>query len=270
MRWLGMSRLHKRLATYRAGMGAGLGNSPVRDIWIASHLWGHYRFTGDEQFLKQRAYPVLNEAAEFFLDSLVMHLKYGYLVSGQSASPKNAFFAPDGFKCAESVGTVRDTVMVADLFTSCIKASEILSVNADFRKKLDTARAKVPSLMIGKHGQLQEWLEDFEEAVPNHRHTSHLVALFPGSTISSQDRRPIRPSIPSMASTSIPCVYWKTCHQPEGPTSRTSSRTTETDATFPGASVTLSIEPSPVLSHSAGPRFGLWSSHLPTSLSQGL
>lgn len=169
------------------GWGLGWGIHPSGGIWIASHLWEHYRFSGDEEFLKQRAYPVLKEAAEFFLDYLVLHPKHGYLVSGPSVSPENAFFAPDGFRCAESMGAVHDTVVIADLFASCIKASEILGFDADFRRQLKTARAKLPPLMIGKHGQLQEWLEDFEEAVPNHRHTSHLVALFPGSTISPQE-----------------------------------------------------------------------------------
>jgi alpha-L-fucosidase 2 len=159
------------------------GLHPTGGIWIASDFWEHYRFTGDREFLAKRAYPVLREAAEFFLDYMVEHPKYGWLVTGPAVSPENSFLTPDGKACSESMGPACDRVLVYDLFTACIEASKILAVDAEFRATLETTRAKLPPLQIGKHGQLQEWLEDFDEAAPNHRHTTHLLALYPSSQI---------------------------------------------------------------------------------------
>ena len=141
------------------------------------------QFTGDKQFLAQRAYPVLKEAAEFFLDYMVEHPRYGWLVTGPATSPENAFLTSDGQQCSESMGPTCDRVLVYDLFTSCIEGSRILGRDPEFCARLEAARAKLSPLKIGKHGQLQEWLEDFDEAQPNHRHTTHLLALYPGAQI---------------------------------------------------------------------------------------
>jgi len=165
------------------GWGLGWGIFPTGGIWLASHLWEHYQFTGDKQFLSDRAYPVLKEAAEFFLSYMVRHPKYGWLVTGPAVSPENTFLTSDGKGCSESMGPTCDRELVYDLFTSCIEASRTLGRDSEFREKVEGARAKLPPLRIGKHGQLQEWLEDFDEAVPNHRHTSHLVALYPSCQI---------------------------------------------------------------------------------------
>lgn len=165
------------------GWGHGWGIHPTGGIWIASDLWEHYQFTGDKEFLAQRAYSLLKEAAEFFLDYMVEHPKYGWLVTGPAVSPENFFVTPDGQTCSECMGPTCDRVLVYDLFTSCIEGSRILDRDPDFRARLEAARAKLPPLKIGKHGQLQEWLEDFEEAQPNHRHTTHLLALYPGAQI---------------------------------------------------------------------------------------
>jgi len=165
------------------GWGLGWGIHPTGGIWIASDLWEHYRFTGDKEFLATRAYPVLREAAEFFLDYMVEHPKYGWLVTGPATSPENAFITPDGQRCSESMGPTCDRVLVHDLLTACIEAADILGIDAEFRTTLKAARAKLPPLQIGKHGQLQEWLEDYDEAVPNHRHTTHLIALHPSAQI---------------------------------------------------------------------------------------
>lgn len=166
------------------GWGLGWGLHPTGGIWLASDLWEHYRFTGDRVFLRQRAYPILKEAAEFFLDYMVEHPKYGWLVTGPADSPENTFLTPDGKGCSESMGPTCDAVLVRDLFSSCRQASEVLGCDEDFRAKLTAAQAKLPPLRIGRHGQLMEWLEDFEEAAPNHRHTSHLIALYPSAQIS--------------------------------------------------------------------------------------
>ncbi|MGO8788413.1 MAG: glycosyl hydrolase family 95 catalytic domain-containing protein, partial [Terriglobia bacterium] len=165
------------------GWGLGWGIFPTGGIWLASHLWEHYQFTGDKQFLSDRAYPVLKEAAQFFLSYMVSHPRYGWLVTGPAVSPENAFLTPDGKGCSESMGPTCDRELVYDLFTSCIEASQTLGRDSEFHRKVEGARAKLPPLKIGKYGQLQEWLEDFEEAVPNHRHTSHLIALYPSCQI---------------------------------------------------------------------------------------
>jgi alpha-L-fucosidase 2 len=166
------------------GWGLGWGLHPTGGIWIGSHLWERFLFTGDREFLRQRAYPVLKEAAQFFLDYMVEDPKSGWLVTGPSTSPENAFVTPNGQgPCSEYMGPTCDIVLVRDLFASCLQASRMLAVDQEFRAKLEGALAKLPPLRIGKHGQLMEWLEDFEEAIPNHRHTTHLIALFPSAQI---------------------------------------------------------------------------------------
>ncbi len=165
------------------GWGLGWGIHVTGGIWIASHMWEHYLYTGDTEYLSRRAYPVLKEAAEFFLDYMVPHPESGWLVTGPSVSPENAFYTDTGFRCAESMGATCDSVFIRDLFRFCVEASRLLDIDAEFRKKLKTALTKLPPLRVGKHGQLMEWLEDFDEAVPNHRHTTHLVALHPSDQI---------------------------------------------------------------------------------------
>ena len=169
------------------GWWTGWGMHPTGGIWIGSQLWERYRFTGDREFLRLRAYPTLKEAAEFFLDYMAVDPKTGWLVTGPSTSPENAFVAPNGQGTfSESMGPTCDMVLVRDLFTSCIEASRTLAMDAEFRGKLEQALAKLPPLRVGKHGQLMEWLEDFDEAVPNHRHTTHLISLYPSAQITPQ------------------------------------------------------------------------------------
>jgi len=165
------------------GWGLTWGAHATAGIWLASHLWEHYLFTGDQVFLARRAYPVLKEAAEFFLEYMVEHPGYHYLVTGPSPSPENAFFAPDGTRCSESMGPTCDSVLIRDLFSHCIEAAHILAMDAEFAAKLETALKKLPPLRVGKHGQLQEWLEDYEDAIPNHRHMCHLIALYPSDQV---------------------------------------------------------------------------------------
>jgi alpha-L-fucosidase 2 len=161
------------------GWGLGWGIHDTGGAWLASHLWDHYAFTGNKDFLAKQAYPVLRESAQFFLDDMVEHPKYHWLVTGPASSPENSYLAPDGKTCSESMGPTCDTVIVRELFTECIESSRLLGDDSEFRSKLEAARDKLPPLRIGKHGQLQEWIEDFEEAVPNHRHMTHLLSLYP-------------------------------------------------------------------------------------------
>ena len=166
------------------GWGLGWGMHPTGGIWLTSHLWQHYQFTGNREFLRERAYPTLKEATEFFLAYMVVDPKHGWLVTGPSTSPENAFITPNGQgNCSEYMGPTCDIVLVRNLFTACIESSRLLGTDAEFSEKLQAALKRLPPLRIGKYGQLMEWLEDFDEAIPGHRHTTHLLALYPMAQI---------------------------------------------------------------------------------------
>jgi alpha-L-fucosidase 2 len=162
--------------------GARYGVWPLGGGWLSLHFWDHYEFTLDREFLHRRAYPVLKEAAEFLLDYMVEDAD-GRLITGPSISPENRYRAPDGSAVALTMGPYMDTQIARALFTRVIEASMLLNVDAEFRSRVAAARSRLPEPKIGKHGQLQEWLEDYEEADPGHRHISHLFALHPGDQI---------------------------------------------------------------------------------------
>jgi len=162
----------------------GWGIFVTAGIWIALQMWDHWTFNGDREFLRTKAYPVLREAAEFFLSYMVPEATHGWLVTGPSDSPENWYITPSGGRASESMGPTCDRVFVHALYTMCIEASKTLALDVEFRQQLESARAKLPPFQIGRHGQLQEWLEDFEDGEPNHRHTSHLVSLYPENQIS--------------------------------------------------------------------------------------
>jgi alpha-L-fucosidase 2 len=169
------------------GWGLGWGMFVTGGVWIALHLWDHFLFNGDRAFLRDHAYPVLRDAAIFFLAYMVEHPQKKWLVTGPSNSPENWFIAPDsGKSCSDSMGATCDRVLVYALFSACIDASAILGIDEKLRAQVTAARDRLPPFQIGKYGQLQEWLEDFEEAEPNHRHTSHLIALYPENQISPE------------------------------------------------------------------------------------
>lgn len=164
------------------GWNAGWGLHPTGGAWLASHLWEHYRFTNNLDFLQQ-AYPILKQAALFFLDYMIEDPSTGYLLTGPSTSPEN-FFTWHGKRMALSMMPTCDKVIVTEIMNACHNASRLLQVDKTLRERIANAIIKLPPFKIGKHGQLQEWLDDYEEAVPNHRHTSHLLALYPYSQIS--------------------------------------------------------------------------------------
>ena len=154
---------------------------PTGAAWLTQHLWEHYLFAPDRAFLT-RAYPVMKEAAEFFLDYLVEDPR-GRLVSGPSVSPENRYRLPNGQVGILTMGPSMDHQIISGLFTQVIKASEILDVDAAFRAQVAAAQKRLPPPTIGKHGQIQEWSEDFDEPEPGHRHISQLFALHPGDQI---------------------------------------------------------------------------------------
>ncbi|HKC63674.1 MAG TPA: glycoside hydrolase family 95 protein [Pyrinomonadaceae bacterium] len=162
--------------------GVNSGLWPMGGAWLSLHLWDHYEFTRDRTFLARRAYPTMKEAAEFLLDYLTDD-GHGHLVTGPSLSPENQYQMPDGTKAKLCMGPTMDLEITRALFTRVMEAGELLNVDADFRKQLTAARNRLPPLKIGKHGQLQEWMEDYDEPEPGHRHISHLFALHPGNQI---------------------------------------------------------------------------------------
>ncbi len=166
-----------------SGQGVNWGLFPLAGTWIASHLWTHYNYTLDKDFLRNKAYPILKSNAEFIIDYMVQDPKTGYLMTGPSTSPENSF-RYKGDELSISMMPACDRQLVYEAFTSCIAASEILGVDESFREEMKTALKKLPPIMIGKNGGIQEWFEDFDEAQPNHRHTTHLLALYPFSQIS--------------------------------------------------------------------------------------
>jgi alpha-L-fucosidase 2 len=160
----------------------GPGMWPMGAAWLSLHLWEHYAYGGDREFLAHRAYPIMKEASEFLLDYLVDDGK-GHLVTGPSTSPENTYLASDGKRARMCMGPTMDLEITYALFSRVIEASQLLGVDEDFRQKLVAARSRLLPLKVGKYGQLQEWAEDYEEAEPGHRHISHLFAFYPGNQI---------------------------------------------------------------------------------------
>jgi alpha-L-fucosidase 2 len=166
-----------------APVGEGSGdprwaNWPMSGPWFCEHLWEHYRFTGDREFLGKRAYPLMKGAAEFCLDWLIPD-KDGKLTTCPSFSPENGFLTPGGKEASVSAGCTMDITLIHELFGSCIEAAGILGVDAEFRQRLGEASRHLRPYLTGKHGQLLEWSKDFPEAEPGHRHMSHLYGLYP-------------------------------------------------------------------------------------------
>lgn len=157
---------------------------PMGAAWLCLHLWEHYHFSGDRRFLK-KAYPVMKEAAGFFLDFLVPDAR-GRLVTCPSVSPENTYILPSGERGSLCAGPAMDSQILHTLFTHCIKAAEILGVDSAFREQLRAYLSRLPQPEIGRDGRLLEWAEEYEEAEPGHRHISHLFALHPGDMISPQ------------------------------------------------------------------------------------
>jgi alpha-L-fucosidase 2 len=168
--------------------GSAWGMWPTGGAWLCKAIWDRYEFTGDVEGLR-RDYPLIKGAAEFFLDTLQVHPKSGWLVTNPSASPENQY-APGKGLCA---GPTMDTQIIHDLFGWCIRATEVLKVDAGFREEVAAARARLAPMRIGKAGQLQEWLEDLDMTAPeiHHRHVSHLYGVYPSGQINRRGTPPL-------------------------------------------------------------------------------
>ena len=156
---------------------------PMAGSWIASHLWTQYEFTQDKQYLAETAYPLLKGNAQFILDFLAKDPKSGYLMTGPSISPENWFRTAGGEEMVASMMPTSDRELAYEILSNCVRASEILDTDREFADSLRTAIAQLPPIQLRANGAIREWFEDFEEAHPNHRHTSHLLALYPFSQI---------------------------------------------------------------------------------------
>lgn len=154
---------------------------PLGLAWLSLHLWERYLFHRDDKFL-QRAYEIMKEAAVFLLDYMV-ELPTGELVTCPSVSPENEYRLPNGETGVLCYGPSMDSQLVRELFSACVAAEDRLKHDPDFAASLKRAIDKLPKPRIGRHGQLQEWLEDYDEVEPGHRHISHLFALYPGTQI---------------------------------------------------------------------------------------
>lgn len=180
---------HHNIDIWRAANPVGMGvGSPtwanwcMSGPWLCAHLYEHYRFTHDLDFLRSRAYPLIKGSAEFCLAWLIEDGK-GHLTTCPSESTENNFMAPDGRPAMTSAGCTMDMALIRELFSNCISAAKELGIDADFAAKLDAARARLTPYQVGKYGQLQEWSIDFAESTPGQRHMSHLYPLYPGSEI---------------------------------------------------------------------------------------
>lgn len=156
--------------------------------WLCAHIMEHYRFEGDNEFLV-KYYPVVKEAAQFYLDFLVRDPQTGYLVTSPSNSPENRFYDNDGNNVAVCFAPTMDTQLVMELFGSIIDVKHITMEEESFIEKLKYVLTQLPPMRIMKDGRLAEWIEDFEEPDPGHRHISHLYGLHPAGII-SPDKTP--------------------------------------------------------------------------------
>jgi alpha-L-fucosidase 2 len=188
---------HQNTDQWRAAApmdGPTWGTFSVGGAWLCTHLWEHYLFTRDETFLRE-VYPLLKGSAQFFLDTLVEHPEKKWLVTCPSTSPENfpAWFGNHGYHDAYTginlpgtticAGSTIDLQILRDLFAACVEAGKVLKTDEKFCRQVAKARGRLAPMLIGKQGNLQEWIEDWGDLEPKHRHISHLYGLYPGAQI---------------------------------------------------------------------------------------
>lgn len=180
--------------------------------WMCRHLWEHYCYTLDEKFLKEKAFPIMEESVRFYLGYLTE--KDGYLVTMPSTSPENMFLDENGEMHSTSIASTMDISILKELFTYYIEACEVLQVEG-LKKQVQEALKMLPPFKIGKYGQLQEWYQDWKESDEHHRHVSHLYGLYPSNIITRQEEE-----LRSACETALNrrgdegtgwCIVWKAC-----------------------------------------------------------
>ena len=167
------------------GQHPSWGATNTGGAWLCAHLWEHWLYTGDRRYLTE-IYPVMKDAADFFLSTMVREPSHGWLVTAPTSSPENEFYASPTDRTPVSVcmGPTMDIQLVRELFTNVAEAASALGVDADYADSLRAAVAQLPPHQVSKEGYLMEWLEDYEEVDVHHRHVSHLYGLHPGNQIS--------------------------------------------------------------------------------------
>ena len=161
--------------------GSKWGMFPTGGAWLTTHLWQHYLFTGDKQFLREH-FDVMKGAADFLLDYMQLHPQYGWLMTVPTVSPEHG---PKGKKTTVTAGSTMDNQIVFDVLSSTLNAMQILSIkDYAYQQRLQQAISQLPPMQIGRYGQLQEWLQDGDDPKDEHRHISHLYGLYPSNQIS--------------------------------------------------------------------------------------
>ena len=156
--------------------------------WLALHAWQHFEFTQDTAFLKE-AYPLMKEAAQFFLDAMIEEPEHGWLVTAPTTSPENAFYLNDSTPVSVCMGSTMDVQIVSELYDAVCQSADILGIDEAFSDSLRKAKSHFPPMQVSEQGYLQEWLQDYKEVEPQHRHVSHLFGLYPG-TMLTQTKTP--------------------------------------------------------------------------------
>lgn len=152
--------------------------------WLCAHLWEHYLYSLDKEYLAE-IYPILKGAAQFFHSTMIQEPKHGYLVTAPSSSPENTFFfGKDSIETSICMGPAMDSQIIRELFTNTIEAAELLGGDREFADELKSDLKLLPPIMTGSDGRIMEWLEEYPEVDTRHRHVSHLYALHPGNQIS--------------------------------------------------------------------------------------
>lgn len=165
------------------GESASWGATTSGSGWLCQHLWDHWLFTRDKQFLRW-AYPIMKGSAQFYSDMLIEEPTHHWLVLAPANSPENHFELPNGQQAAISLGSTFQSELTRYLFTACIESSKILGADKGFRNQLIAERARLAPIQIGPDGRVMEWLKPYRETEPHHRHVSHLWGLYPGDEIS--------------------------------------------------------------------------------------
>jgi alpha-L-fucosidase 2 len=167
------------------GEAASWGSTTTGSAWLCQHLWDHYLFTLDRTFLAC-VYPILKGSAQFYLDMLIEEPKHHWLVTAPANSPENTYQLPDGGKASVCMGPAIDQELLRYLFDATRDAAHILGVDPDLQSELSAKRRRLAPIQIGSDGRIMEWLEEYREPEPTHRHVSHLWALYPGVEINPE------------------------------------------------------------------------------------
>ncbi|MFD1884738.1 glycoside hydrolase family 95 protein [Paenibacillus wenxiniae] len=157
---------------------------PLGGVWLTQHVWEHYTFSGDREYLRDTAYPLMRDAVLFCLDWLVEDGE-GRLVTAPSTSPEHKFLTPTGYAATSAAATM-DISLIGELFQQYTQAAQVLGLDDELVATVQTAAERLLPLQIGAQGQLQEWSQDFQEEDQHHRHVSHLVGVYPGRLLTAE------------------------------------------------------------------------------------